>query len=116
MSYECILFCQNMYNVCSFIHTFIYLYFIRPVPERELVEAYIKAYYLPESQLEAWVQEHKVRIILYPNILLCYKHYRLFSQQFASLDFKTSSVSDVHSRHKLLNGRSSLFVFIFLLY
>nr|KAG5709161.1 hypothetical protein BaRGS_028617 [Batillaria attramentaria] len=30
-----------------------------PIPERELVEAYIKAYYLPESQLEAWIQEHK---------------------------------------------------------
>ena len=38
------------------------MYFVscRPIPERELVEAYIKAYYLPESQLEMWVQEHKV--------------------------------------------------------
>ena len=27
------------------------------------MEAYIKAYYLPESQLEAWVQEHKVRSV-----------------------------------------------------
>ncbi|KAL8602932.1 hypothetical protein ACOMHN_057242 [Nucella lapillus] len=32
---------------------------LKPIPERELVEAYIKAYYLPESQLETWVQEHK---------------------------------------------------------
>lgn len=42
-------------------------YIWRPIPERELVEAYIKAYYLPESQLEAWVLEHKVwqHIILY---------------------------------------------------
>ncbi|KAK7500494.1 hypothetical protein BaRGS_00008401 [Batillaria attramentaria] len=32
---------------------------LKPIPERELVEAYIKAYYLPESQLEAWIQEHK---------------------------------------------------------
>ena len=38
----------------------------RPIPERELVEAYIKAYYLPESQLEAWVQEHKV-----PSVCVC---------------------------------------------
>ncbi|XP_076450690.1 syndetin-like [Babylonia areolata] len=32
---------------------------LKPIPERELVETYIKAYYLPESQLEVWVQEHK---------------------------------------------------------
>ena len=27
------------------------------------MEAYIKAYYLPDSQLEAWVLEHKVRSV-----------------------------------------------------
>ncbi|CAL1535105.1 unnamed protein product [Lymnaea stagnalis] len=32
---------------------------LRPIPEREFVEAYIKAYYLPESQLEGWVHDHK---------------------------------------------------------
>ena len=32
----------------------------RPIPEREYVEAYIKAYYLPENQLEDWLPEHKV--------------------------------------------------------
>ena len=37
--------------------------YCRPIPERELVEAYIKAYYLPDSQLEAWVLEHKVRSV-----------------------------------------------------
>ncbi|XP_014777198.1 syndetin [Octopus bimaculoides] len=32
---------------------------IRPIPEREYVETYIKAYYLPEAQLEIWLQDHK---------------------------------------------------------
>ncbi|GFG36817.1 hypothetical protein Cfor_08649 [Coptotermes formosanus] len=31
---------------------------IRPIPDREYVEHYIKAYYLPEAALEAWIQEH----------------------------------------------------------
>lgn len=31
---------------------------IRPIPDREYVEHYIKAYYLPEAALEAWVHEH----------------------------------------------------------
>jgi len=43
----------------------------RPIPERELVEAYIKAYYLPESQLEAWVQEHKVRSVCLVCVCIC---------------------------------------------
>ena len=37
-----------------------YYYLTRPIPEREYVEAYVKAYYLPESQLESWIREHKV--------------------------------------------------------
>ncbi|XP_070199146.1 syndetin-like [Littorina saxatilis] len=32
---------------------------LKPIPEKELVEAYIKAYYLPDAQLETWVHEHK---------------------------------------------------------
>lgn len=32
---------------------------LRPIPEREYVEAYIKAYYLPESQMDSWILEHK---------------------------------------------------------
>ncbi|XP_060086337.1 syndetin-like [Ylistrum balloti] len=32
---------------------------LRPIPEREYVEAYIKAYYLPESQMESWILDHK---------------------------------------------------------
>jgi len=30
----------------------------RPIPNREFVEAYIKAYYLTESDLETWMQSH----------------------------------------------------------
>ncbi|XP_064613648.1 LOW QUALITY PROTEIN: syndetin-like [Liolophura sinensis] len=33
---------------------------VRPLPDRDFVESYIKAYYLPEAQLEQWVREHKV--------------------------------------------------------
>ena len=32
------------------------------MPGREYVETYIKAYYLPDDTLEAWVKEHKVDI------------------------------------------------------
>ena len=32
----------------------------RPIPDREFVEAYVKAYYLPAAQLEKWLREHKV--------------------------------------------------------
>lgn len=33
---------------------------LRPVPHREYVENYVKAYYLPETELEVWIREHKV--------------------------------------------------------
>ncbi|XP_015437348.1 PREDICTED: syndetin [Dufourea novaeangliae] len=32
---------------------------LRPMPHREYVEIYIKAYYLPENSLEEWIKEHK---------------------------------------------------------
>ncbi|XP_041367289.1 syndetin-like [Gigantopelta aegis] len=32
---------------------------LKPIPDRDFVEMYIKAYYLPESQLESWIQDHK---------------------------------------------------------
>ena len=31
---------------------------IRPMPDKDYVEAYIKAYYLPDSSLEKWVKDH----------------------------------------------------------
>lgn len=33
---------------------------MRPIPHKEYVENYVKAYYLPESELEKWIKEHKV--------------------------------------------------------
>ena len=33
---------------------------LRPLPERHLVETYVKAYYVPEAGLEDWVRQHKV--------------------------------------------------------
>jgi len=33
---------------------------VRPIPGREYVEHYVKAYYLPEVALESWIREHNV--------------------------------------------------------
>lgn len=33
---------------------------LRPVPHKEYVENYVKAYYLPENELEKWIKEHSV--------------------------------------------------------
>ena len=38
----------------------------RPIPGREFVEVYIKAYYLPETQLETWIYDHKVSTFCMP--------------------------------------------------
>ncbi|XP_060534233.1 syndetin [Cylas formicarius] len=32
---------------------------LRPVPHKEYVENYVKAFYLPESELEKWIREHR---------------------------------------------------------
>lgn len=32
---------------------------LRPVPEREIVEGYVKAYYLSESAIEEWIRSHR---------------------------------------------------------
>lgn len=33
---------------------------LRPIPDKEFVENYIKAFYLPESSMEQWIIERKV--------------------------------------------------------
>jgi len=33
---------------------------ITSLPHKELVEVYIKAYYLPETSLETWAKDHQV--------------------------------------------------------
>jgi len=35
---------------------------LRPIPGKDFVEQYVKAYYLPESALETWIKAHKVRL------------------------------------------------------
>lgn len=37
---------------------------IKPLPRREYVEAYVKAFYLPESTLQTWIQTHTVTKVL----------------------------------------------------
>lgn len=32
---------------------------IRPIPDKEFVETYIKAYYLAENDMEGWIKEHR---------------------------------------------------------
>ncbi|KAJ8977573.1 hypothetical protein NQ317_016098 [Molorchus minor] len=32
---------------------------LKPVPHKEYVENYVKAYYLPDQELEKWIKEHK---------------------------------------------------------
>ncbi|ELU05654.1 hypothetical protein CAPTEDRAFT_184136 [Capitella teleta] len=32
---------------------------LRPIPYREFVDSYVKAYYFPEAQLETWIRDHK---------------------------------------------------------
>ena len=39
-------------------------FLLRPVPDREYVENYIKAFYLSESILEQWLSEHQVGLLV----------------------------------------------------
>lgn len=32
---------------------------LRPIPDREFVETYVKAFYLTENEMERWIREHK---------------------------------------------------------
>ncbi|XP_031849318.1 vacuolar protein sorting 50 [Nomia melanderi] len=44
---------------------------LRPMPHREYVELYIKAYYLPENILEEWIKEHKEYSVKHLIGLIC---------------------------------------------
>ena len=46
----------------------IILYPYRPLPHHGLVEDYIKAYYMSETDLEVWLRENKVIIIIMTNL------------------------------------------------
>ena len=34
------------------------------MPEKDFVEGYIKAYYLPECQFDSWLLDHKVNLYI----------------------------------------------------
>lgn len=35
---------------------------LRPIPDKEFVETYIKAYYLTENDMEQFIKNHRVRV------------------------------------------------------
>lgn len=55
---------------------------LRPMPHREYVELYIKAYYLPENSLEEWIREHKVFKYIYFLIYLTVMIFLLITNVF----------------------------------
>lgn len=36
---------------------------LRPIPDKEFVETYIKAYYLTENDMEQFIKNHRVRLV-----------------------------------------------------
>ncbi len=41
---------------------------LRPIPNKDFVEAYIKAYYLPDSSIEQWIKDHPVSFYSKPSL------------------------------------------------
>uniref|UniRef100_A0A5F5Q103 VPS50 subunit of EARP/GARPII complex n=1 Tax=Equus caballus TaxID=9796 RepID=A0A5F5Q103_HORSE len=41
---------------------------IRPIPDKEFVETYIKAYYLTENDMERWIKEHRIILYNFPSL------------------------------------------------
>ncbi|XP_073977333.1 vacuolar protein sorting 50 isoform X2 [Rhodnius prolixus] len=44
---------------------------LRPIPHREYVEAYVKAYYQPEDDLESWIKDHSEYTSRHLTALAC---------------------------------------------
>jgi hypothetical protein len=50
----------------QFVSKFEKISSLRPIPHREFVEAYVKAFYTPDKELEIWIREHSnVRIFIF---------------------------------------------------
>jgi Protein of unknown function C-terminus (DUF2451) len=47
---------------------------LRPIPGKDFVEQYVKAYYLPESALETWIKAHKVRLYIAESLNYSYSN------------------------------------------
>lgn len=43
---------------------------LRPIPDKEFVETYIKAYYLTENDMEQFIKNHRVRLQIGPCAVL----------------------------------------------
>lgn len=43
---------------------------LRPIPDKEFVETYIKAYYLTENDMEQFIKNHRVRLQIRPSAVL----------------------------------------------
>lgn len=44
---------------------------LRPIPDHDYVEIYIKAYYLTETDMESWIQKHRVSSHLLQVLCMC---------------------------------------------
>lgn len=45
---------------------------LRPIPDKEFVETYIKAYYLTENDMEQFIKNHRVRQCSSLVVYLCF--------------------------------------------
>lgn len=45
---------------------------LRPIPDKEFVETYIKAYYLTENDMEQFIKNHRVRLIIKFILSFCF--------------------------------------------
>nr|CAD7572468.1 unnamed protein product [Timema californicum] len=68
----------------QFLSKFEKLTSIKPIPNREFVEAYVKAYYQPDTELETWIKEHSQSRTALPV-----NHCRIFDK--TTLSTKTMS-------------------------
>lgn len=49
---------------------------LRPIPDKEFVETYIKAYYLTENDMEQFIKNHRVRLIIKFMLSFCFTKYK----------------------------------------
>ena len=59
----------TLYTRFHTIHVISCLPVCRPIPDREFVETYVKAFYLTENEMERWIREHKV-IFFYLSLII----------------------------------------------
>ncbi|KAB1276690.1 Syndetin [Camelus dromedarius] len=89
---------------------------IRPIPDKEFVETYIKAYYLTENDMERWIKEHRVRagkqlipfLLLFLCAVLCTKSESSFSEQEYSTKQLTNLVNVCLGSHINKKARQKL--------